>query len=820
MSRYQRLVGHLPSLYRPEEKDLNLLNGLLKELGTNLDQVSRDLTDVMQSHWYKVADKATYDEHYLRGRELLGMGVVNLQDAADKKAIAEYPYLLDLARLGALVSVPPWKEPLALRENVEQYRTRLLRIIQIYRNGLGTLDAIRAMTTAELPENPELPLAARQRSFLIEENTPYIGQQKNIISVGAYLENPLQEEETIAPLMRWQLGNNGMVPVAPAIYITGITPTAEEDATASPLVERFDPTSPLDEDQSLSGIGIGYTQTIPTGETLKLAPTHAAILANDNDLQISAGSDTQIGIQNYQTMVGAPSGEVTALLQTSDKIVWLAVDNEGTQQLWRFNGSTWEQVLTGDTLTRMHCFCQRQQSLLIGCDAGLLEVALFPIGDFSATEVAAFSGNPVYAIVGNARQLNHCYVGAADGLHNMDSSNAISQTLLSGTPVRAICENSTSLFFGGDLGVFQYRFRTQALTYLHAQYESEQESDWLSFTATELPVDPEFGLPTVTSLCLGQDDILWIGTDQGLARYRARKEADLVYRTVLEGYSDLIDGAVYQIVEDEHGIIWLATNNGLLRFDGRDLAVFDFDDNRWLQLGEADSIYADDKKVSRSVWRYNRSLGQWESFDYVAKQWVAYSGTALLATQPIQHCLLIDTVRAELGTLNGTEFTKTGDIDPANLVMRCKPDHTRIVAGGVPCIPRMPTGTSSWRYLSLEPTTLVDSTDLPWWSIEGRLVPPPDHDAPYPGRFQVKDLKPFQLDQMVFAYNPAAKVKFQWENNKPLRVLVRLFKRNNDDVIDPAIIDRVWQGINKVKPAGVNVRLAVDEKIVRGEQIM
>ncbi|MCG8311696.1 MAG: hypothetical protein MI976_00635, partial [Pseudomonadales bacterium] len=168
----------------------------------------------------------------------------------------------------------------------------------------------------------------------------------------------------------------------------------------------------------------------------------------------------------------------------------------------------------------------------------------------------------------------------------------------------------------------------------------------------------------------------------------------------------------------------------------------------------------------------------------------------------------------------GIEFTKSSDVPVTDLVMRCKPDHTRIVNGGIPAIPRMPNGSSMWRYLSMEPPGLVDSTDLPWWSIEGRLVPPPDHDAPYPGRFQNINVKPFQLDQMVFAYNPAAKVKFQWENNKPLRVLVRLFKRDGTDVIDPAIIDRVWQGINKVKPAGVNIRLAVDEKIVRGEQIL
>ncbi|MBL4794563.1 MAG: hypothetical protein JKY24_03430, partial [Pseudomonadales bacterium] len=195
MSKYQKLKEHLPSLYRPEDRETNLLNLLLKELGGNMDEISRELTVVMQSHWFKTADKATYDNHFLRARELAGLGVVQLHDANDREAIAEYPYLLDLARVGALLSIPPRREPIALRETVEEYRVRLLRIVNIYRNGLGTLEAIRNMVTAELPENHDLDLAAQQRSFSVEENIPYTGPIKVIESIGLPLE-------TVGPLMR------------------------------------------------------------------------------------------------------------------------------------------------------------------------------------------------------------------------------------------------------------------------------------------------------------------------------------------------------------------------------------------------------------------------------------------------------------------------------------------------------------------------------------------------------------------------------------------------------------------------------------------
>jgi hypothetical protein len=47
-------------------------------------------------------------------------------------------------------------------------------------------------------------------------------------------------------------------------------------------------------------------------------------------------------------------------------------------------------------------------------------------------------------------------------------------------------------------------------------------------------------------------------------------------------------------------------------------------------------------------------------------------------------------------------------------------------------------------------------------------------------------------------------------------VLVRLQTTVSGEVVDPAVLDRVWQGIQQVRPAGVPALLAVDEEIVRG----
>ena len=57
---------------------------------------------------------------------------------------------------------------------------------------------------------------------------------------------------------------------------------------------------------------------------------------------------------------------------------------------------------------------------------------------------------------------------------------------------------------------------------------------------------------------------------------------------------------------------------------------------------------------------------------------------------------------------------------------------------------------------------------------------------------------------------------FEWYPRHLLTVIVRLQKRVANETLEPAILDRVWQGIQLVRPAGVRVMLAVGQRIVRG----
>jgi hypothetical protein len=149
--------------------------------------------------------------------------------------------------------------------------------------------------------------------------------------------------------------------------------------------------------------------------------------------------------------------------------------------------------------------------------------------------------------------------------------------------------------------------------------------------------------------------------------------------------------------------------------------------------------------------------------------------------------------------------------------LRCKPREDVVRDGGMPAVPRMPVGASEWRYLSLEPEGLEEPEEKPSWTIEGRLLPPPDLPAPFPGRYDVPAPPPSgNFDEAVFAYEPAARVWFEWKSRRPLTVAARLQRKIVGESIDPAILDRVWQGIQQVRPAGVLAVLAVEEEIVRG----
>jgi signal transduction histidine kinase/ligand-binding sensor domain-containing protein/DNA-binding response OmpR family regulator len=82
----------------------------------------------------------------------------------------------------------------------------------------------------------------------------------------------------------------------------------------------------------------------------------------------------------------------------------------------------------------------------------------------------------------------------------------------------------------------------------------------LDHASSKLPKD------NVNTIFVGADGTMWVGmTEGGLARYDGGKKQFNVYSEK----DGLANGAIYKILEDKTGMIWMSTNKGLSSFDPR-----------------------------------------------------------------------------------------------------------------------------------------------------------------------------------------------------------------------------------------------------------
>jgi hypothetical protein len=159
--RFRHIRDRLPSLWRPEAGDTSLLTRSLLAVADLLERWNGEASGVMQAHWFPYADQALFSPFFRRLQEVQKKPLPKPGDGELK----EFPYVSDLARLGALLPVLPWGGPPAQREKVEQYRGRIARTVALYRNGLGTVNALEQMVLAQLPDDPDQP-------FTVEEFPP------------------------------------------------------------------------------------------------------------------------------------------------------------------------------------------------------------------------------------------------------------------------------------------------------------------------------------------------------------------------------------------------------------------------------------------------------------------------------------------------------------------------------------------------------------------------------------------------------------------------------------------------------------------------
>jgi len=690
-----------------------------------------------------------------------------------------------------------------LRETVEEYRKRIGRIVALYRDGLGTPVALRRMIEAQLPVDLGGPPEEEDRAFWLEEFAPLVGRSQQISTPG-------EPPDLVGPLMRWTLENDGLAPVVPTLYVQGLEPEeGEVAATTDPLLELY-------HGDGLPPLGIAYQDTLAPDDTLRLRPAYASWISRGDGLE-SARSKPGETIPADPTapgpwhpVGGAPETSVVDLHQSHDRTLWAATNGNTTGELWRFDGREWEATMSD--LPTLHCLAEGSRNLLVGTDEGLFRVPLYPAeaGSFAAVPVPGLEDRAIHAIL---RAEGRLWLGTSKGLSHLEDGGEVKPFALredTGTDVAVYAAyqgSSGTLYFGTDLGLFQYQPGSG-----HWHYYAGGARDWEGFVPDDgqLPGEAEVGLPVVRAVRRGPDASLWIGTDHGIARYVARQEGQMAYKTVLEAFPDLTEGKVFAIEEDARGLVWIGTDRGLLRYDGRDWSQAQQDG--WKQLGEADRLYDGDETEPRGSWRFETSTSGWERLEGARQIRVRTTDEAAVLA-----VLWTDQVEPDLGRWDGNEFTRSSEVSETTLLMRCKPGEDIVRDGGMPAVPRLPVGPSEWRYLSLEPEGLQEPEERPAWTIEGRLLPPPDLPAPFPGRYDLPAPPPSgTFDEAVFAFEPAARVWFEWRARRPLTVAARLQRRSTGENIDPAILDRVWQGVQQVRPAGVRTVLAVEEEIVRG----
>ena len=276
----------LPSSFALQLKQRSLLGVQLLAVAGVLERLNREAGDVMQSHWFQFADRAQNSPFFLRGLALQKLGM----PAPHDPPVRHFPYIDDLGRLASLLSLPPWQEPIvqdgggaANPETVETYRQRIARIVALYEHGLGTVEAMRRMTEAQLPIDIDALPEQQDRPFSIEE---YAALTTTTVAVSL----PGQPTDYVGPLMHWPLANDGLLPSSPTVFVQ--SPTEDElaqvdadgdpvfAATVAPLLELYR--------GGALCVGVAYTGTVPPGRTLRIQPAHSSWLVGDAGMQVSS----------------------------------------------------------------------------------------------------------------------------------------------------------------------------------------------------------------------------------------------------------------------------------------------------------------------------------------------------------------------------------------------------------------------------------------------------------------------------------------------------------------------------------------------------
>ncbi|MFQ5865942.1 MAG: response regulator [bacterium] len=255
------------------------------------------------------------------------------------------------------------------------------------------------------------------------------------------------------------------------------------------------------------------------------------------------------GFNNFTTADGLADNHVLSLAVDSLGYIWC-----GTRAgLSRWNNSGFHNFTEMDGLPNASA-----DVLLIDHDGRLwvgTEVGLFYLeGDqFAAFPIEQVQNKKIYALAEDSE--HRLWVGLQDGLHAYLGTQRVAQYTsadgLVGLPVKAVCSGQDSvLWVGTEMGVAMIR---------------EGEISFIS-SSNSLPLND------VRTIIIDHEGIVWLGGLGGVAKFMGRAFTNY---TKADGLGSDI---VRFVLRDRHGYLWVATSRGLSRFDGKTWYTFTTDD--------------------------------------------------------------------------------------------------------------------------------------------------------------------------------------------------------------------------------------------------
>ncbi len=129
----------------------------------------------------------------------------------------------------------------------------------------------------------------------------------------------------------------------------------------------------------------------------------------------------------------------------------------------------------------------------------------------------------------------------------------------------------------------------------------------------------------------GQDNTMWIGTEDGLQVLKVGNHGHTWKRLIWDGYDSIRLGAIYDITAADEGSLWLGTENGLILFNTRDDIAYKYTPY------DQNLLNTEVKKVFRIVPRspgilWLATSGGVYSFDVTQRRFSALSNNLLMNT--------------------------------------------------------------------------------------------------------------------------------------------------------------------------------------------